>query len=152
MGQRCDGFSDGDGYGEGVERHQDLMIRVHGYVLVQVMAARPWSHTIGVQESWGEPELVMVDADPVVQAQVLVSILDDHVDFGRMLSTTPEALDLEVVTVDGSHFDGSLVAAWEERYRRRAQTGDFLQLIPGPSWRRSALCRRPRRLDIHRFT
>lgn len=140
-------FGDGREAGDRAERHQDLMIRVHGYVVVQVTTAWPWSYTIGVQESWGQPDLLILDVDPVVQAQLLLSVLDDHIDFGRLDPPTSEALDLEVVTVDGHHFDGGLVSAWEERYGRRARTGDFLQLIPRPSWFGSGPWRRPQRLD-----
>ena len=40
-----------------------------------------------------------------------------------------------------------LVAAWEERYSMAATTGDFLQVVPGPSWFCEHHARQVRRLD-----
>ena len=142
MCMRCDGH----GWDE-IERHTDLVIRVHGYLLQQVEAARPWTYTIGCRESWGRPELLIVDVAVDVQAIVLKAVADDYVAFGDIRSDTLDLLDVDLAVVDAHHFDDGLVAGWEGRYARAARTGDFLQVVLGPSWFCDDHQRLVRRLD-----
>ena len=142
MCMRCDGYSP-----EEVDRHTDLLIRVHGFMIQQVEDDPPWTYTVGVSESWNRPELLIVDIDGATQARLVKAVADDYVRLGDIQPSTLEKLDVELIEVDEVHFRDGLVAQWEHRYSMSASTGDFLQIVPGPSW----LCDRHvatvRRLD-----
>lgn len=142
MCMRCDGYSE-----EEIERHTDLVIRVHGFLMQQVEADPSWTYTIGALESWARPELIVVDIDAETQVQLLRAVADGYVTSGEILPSTLELLDVELVAVDEQHFRDGLVAAWEERYSMAATTGDFLQVVPGPSWFCEHHARQVRRLD-----
>ena len=129
MCMRCDGYG-----WEEIERHTDLVIRVHGYTTVHVEAEAPWSYTIGAFESWDQPELLIVDIDPAAQKLLIAAVADDYVDHGEISGSTVDLLDVELVVVDESHFAGGMVAGWEDRYSMSAAAGDFVQIVPGPSW------------------
>ena len=129
MCMRCDGYS-----WEEIDRHTDLVIRVHGFTTIHVEADPPWTYTIGAFESWDQPELIVVDTDPTIQKALIRALGDDYVDVGEIRADTLEVLDVELLTVDESHFVDGLVAAWEDRYSMAATTGDFVQILPGPSW------------------
>ena len=140
MCMRCDGYSS-----EEIERHSDLLIRVHGFLIQQVEADPPWTYTIGAHESWSRPELIVLDIDAGAQARLIRAVADDYLTFAEIRPSTLELLDIELVTVHEAHFGGGLVAAWEERYSLSATTGDFLQIVPGRSWfcdRHEAMVRR----------
>ncbi|MEM7141937.1 MAG: DUF4262 domain-containing protein [Actinomycetota bacterium] len=138
---RCDGFE-----WDEIDRRTDLLIRVHGYMLVHVEAAAPWTYTVGARESWDRPELVMVDMAAEMQKTLVGAVADDYVMFGEIRDDTLDLLDVELAVVDASHLSAGLVATWEQHYAMSASTGDVVQIIPGPSWR----CSRVRRLDSGR--
>lgn len=142
MCMRCEGYS-----WEEIERHTDLVIRVHGFMVVHVEAPSPWTYTVGAFESWDQPELLVVDIEAPIQKALVHAVAEDYVDFGEIRADTLDLLDVELVTVDESHFAEGLVAGWESRYSMSASTSDFVQLLPGPSWvcEGCAPCRR--RLD-----
>ena len=142
MCMRCDGYS-----WEEIERHTDLVIRVHGFTTVHVEDRSPWTYTIGAFESWDQPELIVVDIEPLIQKTLVLAVADDYVDFGEIRPATLEMLDVELVTVDESHFVDGLVGGWERRYSMAASTGDFVQLVPGPSWFCGECAPSLRRLD-----
>lgn len=129
MCMRCDGYS-----WDEIDRHTDLMIRVHGYVMVQVEGPSPWTYTIGAFESWDQPELLVVDLEPELQKVLVHAVADDYVRRGEIGDDTLDLLDLKLIAVHESHFDDGLVGRWEDRYSMRAQAGDFVQIVPGASW------------------
>lgn len=129
MCMRCDGYS-----WEEIERHTDLMIRVNGYITIQVDGPRPWTYTIGAAESWDQPDLVVIGGEPAWQQVLVHAVADDYVVHGEVLDATLQALDVELVAVHESHLDGGLVAEWEHRYSRRAGPGDIVQVVPGRDW------------------
>ena len=129
MCMRCDGYS-----WEEIERHTDLVIRVHGFTTVHVEGEFPWTYTIGAFESWDQPELLVVDIEAPIQQALVHALAEDYENFGEIVPDSLELLDIELAVVDESHFDDGLVAAWEGRYSMAATTGDFVQIIPGPSW------------------
>jgi Domain of unknown function (DUF4262) len=149
MCMRCDGYSpEEDGYSpEEIERHTDLVIRVHGFMMLQVEADPAWTYTIGARESWSRPELIMIDTDADTQRLLIRALADDYAMFGDIRTSTGRMLDLELVPVHEAHFRCGLVAAWEERYSMSAAAGDFLQVVPGPSWFRGQPGSTARRLD-----
>ena len=129
MCMRCDGYS-----WEEIARHTDLAIRIHGFTTVHVESERPWTYTVGALESWDQPELIVVDIDATVQKALIQAVGGEYVELGEIRSETLELLDVELITVDASHFADGLVAAWEGHYSMAASTGDFVQLVPGSSW------------------
>ena len=129
MCMRCDGYS-----WEEIDRHTDLVIRVHGFTTVHVEDEPPWTYTIGAFEIWDQPELLVVDIEPTIQKALVHAVAEDYVDFGEIQNDTLDLLDVETITVDETHFLDGLVAGWESRYSMAATTGDFVQLVPGPSW------------------
>ena len=143
MCMRCDGYS-----WDEIDRHTDLMIRVHGYLMLHVGdQAGSWTYTIGTIESWDQPELIVLDVEPELQAVLVHAVADDYVRHGEVRDDTLDMLDVELVPVDESHFTAGMVAAWEERYSMVPQAGDFVQIVPGSSWFCPAHAARVRRLD-----
>ena len=131
MCMKCDGYSD-----EEIERHLDLVIRVHGYLIQQVTAEpAPWTYTIGLRESFDHPELLCVDIEGGTQTTLIKELGDEVARERRIDATMLRELDLALLEVDESHLHrDDLVGGWEERYQRSALRGDFLQVAPGPSW------------------
>lgn len=130
MCMRCEGYS-----WEEIDRHNDLVIRVHGYLIQKVVDEdESWTYTVGLDESWGHPDLVCVDIVQDVQVALIRALASEIAERGEIESQVLDDLDLELVTVDESHFADGMVGVWERRYDRRALTGDFLQIVPGPSW------------------
>lgn len=129
MCMRCDGYS-----WEEIDRHTDLMIRVNGYVTIQVEGPRSWSYTIGAVESWDQPDLLVTGVDPALQLLLVHAVADDYVVHGEIRDQTLDDLDLELVAIHESHFDEGLVAQWEHRYSTRPAPGDIVQVVPGDSW------------------
>lgn len=129
MCMRCDGYS-----WDEIDRHTDLMIRVHGYLMIHVEGPAAWTYTIGAFESWDQPELLVVDLEPAAQQLLTHAVADDYVRDGEVHDETLDLLDVELVAVHESHLVDGMVAAWEERYSMLPQTGDFVQVVPGRSW------------------
>ncbi len=127
---RCEGYT-----WEEIDRHTDLVIRVHGYLLMQVADEdRSWTYTIGLVEGWDHPEFLCLDGGLEAQA-VLVNALGDEIRrIGHVRPTTAEFLDVRLVEIQESRLHNDRVAAWEDRYERPATTEDFLLVIPGRSW------------------
>jgi len=127
---RCDGYSL-----EEFRRHVDLTIRVNGY-LIQQVADDPeeWTYTVGVAESWGHPDLLIVDGPLEVQSRLVAELISDVRDHGEIRPELLDNLDLHLVPVHESHFASGIVGIWEDRQSRPATTGDFLQIQLGPVW------------------
>ena len=142
MCMRCDGYS-----WEEIERHTDLVIRVHGFMMIHVEDDPPWTYTVGAFESWDQPELIVVDIEATIQKALVQAVAEDYADFGEIRAETLDLLDVELVTVDESHFAEGLVGGWEARYSMSASTGDFVQVVPGRSWFCDDCAPRVRRLD-----
>lgn len=130
-----------------IDRHTDLLIRVHGYAVQQVIGDPCWTYTIGALESWGRPELLVVDLDAGVQRRLVAALGDELVAHGVVGEATLASLDLELLPVDGVHLAAGLVAMWEHRYSMAARRGDFVQIMPGPSWFCEECAGSVRRLD-----
>lgn len=145
MCMRCDGYS-----WEEIERHTDLVIRIHGFTTVHVESASPWTYTIGAHESWDQPELLVIDIESSIQRALVAAVAEDYADFGEIRADTLDLLDVELVPVDESHFVDGLVAAWEGHYSLAATAGDFVQIVPGRSWCCDECVSRIRRLDEFR--
>lgn len=68
---QCDGYS----Y-EQAMLHLDLTIRVHGWSLVDATESLPWSYTIGLTESYGHPELMMIGVELEAQSAAIRRIVE----------------------------------------------------------------------------
>ncbi len=126
---RCDGLSEDD-----IERRADMMIKVHGFLIQQVEAERPWTYTIGLTESWAQPELLMVDGDATTQARLLHILGLECERFGSIQSETLDLLDVQLHYVSDGRFAAGLVARWEHRYSMSAAGNDFKEVKFGDKW------------------
>jgi len=129
---RCDGYSL-----EEFRRHVDLTIRVNGYLIQQVaddLDDDEWTYTVGVADSWGHPDLLIVDGPLEVQSQLVAELVTDVRDHGQISPELLDDLDLSLVPVHESHFASGIVGIWEDHHSRAATNGDFLQIRFGPVW------------------
>jgi len=126
----CDGYSE-----QQVMQQIDLAIRVHGWQLTQVEDEHlPWTYTIGLLETYGHPELLVVDLKPdaeVALLQALVEIIQQH---GSLPPDELGRRGLAVVPVHEAHLSTSLLASWSRYYGRCPAPGSFLQVLPPSSW------------------
>ncbi len=147
----CDGFSF-----EEIDRQIDLTIQVNGFFIQQVGDGfddpNLWSYTIGINESWDHADFVTVDMSADLQRDLIAALVDDVVDFGEVLVETLRLLDVELVPVHRSHLAEGMVAMWEVRNERRAEPGDFLQIVLGSTWYCAKHSTTGRRLDRSRGT
>jgi len=125
---RCDGYSDDE-----INRGIELSIITHGWYLLCVgpgahAGGAHWAYTIGLDQSFGLPELVATD---------LV-----HPQGGRFLEWAATELSrgrsLDDLSVDGvawrpvhdDHLMTGLVAGWEDYTRESPVMTRFVQLVP----------------------
>lgn len=132
---KCDGYSD-----EELDRQQDLAIRVNGYQYLNVYDPGhveeidgSWTYTIGLAESFGQPDFLCIGVKPERQAAIVKALGDCIVEDGFLDPAVLTDLDVSLVPVHQDHLTDGLVGAWEHRYGM-AEAGDFLQVIPGASW------------------
>jgi hypothetical protein len=69
----------------------DLTIRTYGWQLTQVTDTNPWSYTIGLTESYGHPELMIVGLELDLQNTVIRKIVDPIVETGQRRLLIPRA-------------------------------------------------------------
>lgn len=118
-------------------RELDLAIRVHGFARVGVEdpSGPGWTYTLGLMENFDHPDLVCIEVEPDAQRAFVQAVGAMVVDDDAPPDPVALAeLDLELVPVDPCHLRGDLVAWWIERHGRRPDGGDFLQVLPGPSY------------------
>ena len=126
----CDGYSI-----EQVMQVIDLNIRTYGWHHVLVDAPKPWSYTIGLRESFGHPELTVVDLEPSAQVELIRWACECIEDGGSIDSFERSALGVEIVAVHDSHLrDGEWFGTWHAFYDAEPPSGSFLQILPPPTW------------------
>lgn len=141
----CDGYSYED-----ADRWLDLTIRVHGFAMQQVEGDEkvdPWTYTIGLAESFGRPDLILLDGEPARQGRLLKAIVEDSRARGTFDEAALAAEDIELVPVHPTHTAGNLVATWANRYQRTPRQGEFLQVVLGKSYFCECCYPKVRRLD-----
>lgn len=124
---QCDGYS----YEEAMQA-LDLQIRVHGWVLQHVYddhTGESWSYTIGLVESYGHPELTMLDVKADEQDRVIRLLVDGIVTHGEMSPVTILAEGLEIVDVHPDHLVGDLFGTWGNRYGFPPPPGTMQQVL-----------------------
>ncbi len=130
----------------------DLAIRVYGWTMNHVSDdgtgggdGEQWTYTIGLDECYGHPELVMLDVELRTRAAT-VSLLSETIAGGETLDAVLARYRLELAPVHPSHAD-DLFGLWEGRYDVPIPEGRILQIIPPPDWFCTCHAARIRRLD-----
>lgn len=127
---QCDGYS----Y-EQAMLELDLLIRVHGWALVQVEGdVTSWSYTIGLTENYGHPELTMAAVRLELQSAVIHRLVDDIVETGQLDLDLVAERELEIVEVHPLRFVQDWFGTWSNHYERPPTPGGFLQIVPPASW------------------
>ncbi len=117
----------------------DLTIRTFGWQLTQVSdpaptTMLPWSYTIGLAESYGHPELMMIGLDLDMQNTVIRKIVDPIVQTGRVDRGFLERVGVTLVEVHRNHLAGDWFGTWSNFYQRTPSPGSFLQIVPPNDW------------------
>jgi len=103
---------DGDSI-EQVMQAIDLNIRTYGWHHVLVDAPKPWSYTIGLRESFGHPELAVVDLERSAQVELVRWACESIEDCGSIDAFERSALGVEIVTVHDCHLrEGEWFGTW----------------------------------------
>lgn len=114
----------------------DLQIRVHGWSLAQIDDdPAPFSYTVGLLESYGHPELVILDVGGSLQQTLLRRLVAGIAADGRLPTALLAATGVRCVEVHPDHLHAELFAAWVERYGRLPRRGEVLQVqLPDSSF------------------
>jgi hypothetical protein len=126
---QCDGYS----YEQSMLA-LDLTIRTYGWQLTQVTDANPWSYTIGLTESYGHPELMIVGLELDLQNTVIRKIVDPIVETGSVDCSFLEREGVTLVEVHPNHLAGDWFGTWSNFYERTPPPGSFLQIVPPGDW------------------
>jgi hypothetical protein len=126
---QCDGYSF-----EQAMLAVDLKIRTYGWQLTQVTDTSPWSYTIGLPESYGHPELMMIGVGLDTQSAVIRKLVSMVETTGRIDTEEVEAHGLTLVEVHRSHLRGDWFGTWSNHYGHLPPAGTFLQIVPPPEW------------------
>lgn len=105
-----------------------------------------WCYSVGLLETVGHPDLVVIDMEPETQ-QELLGMLGRAIVAGESVTELLEAIDVELVPVHPKNLDGDLLVSWWRRNGRHPKEGEFLQALPGASWFCSCHANHCRRLD-----
>jgi len=142
----CDGMTF-----EEADRRDELLIAVNGWMACQVEdGTEPgWVYTLGIHPSFGHPELICIDFPFQQDVQVfLVRYLAGWVAAHGVVDDAELArLDVELVPVNREWFEDGLVASWEHHYGHVPEVGQFVQILPGPSWFENGDTSARKRLD-----
>jgi Domain of unknown function (DUF4262) len=126
---RCDGYSE-----EEVWRATDLAIRTFGWSLVLVEDESPWLYTIGLLESFGHPELVVVDIKLERGELLIRSVAQMVEDTGGVDWRELKRRGIGLVTVHDDHLRSDLFGSWINFYDKVPASGSFLQVLPPKDW------------------
>lgn len=122
----CDGYS----FEEAMQA-LDLQIRVHGWSLTQVgTGVGAFSYTIGLLESYGHPELVVLDVVETTQQSLLRTLVSHIVEDGDVPAAMLAATGLRCLPVHEFHLrDDRFFGGWANRYGRLPLPGEVLQVV-----------------------
>ena len=112
----------------------DLTIRTYGWQLTQVTDTNPWSYTIGLTESYGHPELMIIGLELDLQNTVIRKIVDPIVETGSVDRRFLEREGVTLVEVHPNHLAGDWFGTWSNFYERTPPPGSFLQIMPPGDW------------------
>ncbi len=112
----------------------DLTIRTYGWQLNQITDDHPWSYTIGLLESYGHPELMVIGLGFEMQNIVIRKIVDSIEKTGSVDHDFLEREGVTLVEVHPNHLRGDWFGTWSNFYERRPAPGSFLQIVPPSDW------------------
>jgi hypothetical protein len=89
-----------------------------------------WAYTIGLQEGFGMPELIVMDTK-FASAQRLLNLLAERLTSGATLDEIDAEFDVDHGPVHAEHlFRSDLVNTWSAFYGRPPAPGTFVQVVP----------------------
>ncbi|MFT7646971.1 MAG: hypothetical protein ACI8Y4_001711 [Candidatus Poriferisodalaceae bacterium] len=115
------------------DRSLDLSIRIYGWTAVTMSAGSydpdGWAYTLGLQENFNHPDLLIFDAAPPAACRILSTLATQVMECGEF---TPGfvAAGGQVSPVDFLEYDDEIVHCWEDFYGRAAGPSDFLLVNP----------------------
>jgi hypothetical protein len=112
----------------------DLTIRAFGWQLHQITDSNPWSYTIGLLESYDQPELMITGLELDVQNRVIRKIVDSIETTGSVDHAFLEREGVTLVEVHPKHLAGDWFGTWSNFYQRLPPPGSFLQIVPPSDW------------------
>ena len=115
-------------------RSLDLTIRAFGWQLHQITDSNPWSYTIGLLESYDQPELMITGLELEVQNRVIRKIVDSIETTGSVDHAFLEREGVTLVQVHPKHLAGDWFGTWSNFYQRLPPPGSFLQIVPPSDW------------------
>ena len=115
-------------------RGVDLAIRTHGWFLQMVTDAVPFSYTVGLTESFGHPELMMIGMELDRQSSVIRRIVEPIEQTGHVDTADVAAAGITLVDVHDNHLDGDWFGTWVRRYGHLPPAGAYLQVVPPAEW------------------
>ena len=115
-------------------RGVDLAIRTHGWFLQMVTDAVPFSYTVGLTESFGHPELMMIGMELDRQSSVIRRIVEPIEQTGHVDTADVAAAGITLVDVHDNHLDGDWFGTWVRRYGHLPPAAAYLQVVPPAEW------------------
>jgi hypothetical protein len=111
------------------------MIRVHGWALTQVDGGhRIWSYTVGLMESFGHPELLVVQIEFAAQASLIERLVEPIRTTGSLDPVELEQLGVSTAVVHPANLTGELLGDWYRRYDDAPSPGSYLQVFAPDDW------------------
>jgi Domain of unknown function (DUF4262) len=106
------------------------------------------TYTVGLQEQFDHPDLIVFDVELALQAEVLKTLATSVVEHGVLPSSSSLHRDgLSAVRVHTNHLNDGLVAMWTQRHHRVPLPGEFLQVVFSSSYFCSCHANAQRLLD-----
>ena len=130
----CDGMS-----WEEVERREEMIFSVYGWLLRSVEPEPEWGllgwhYTIGLSESFGVPDLLLVgEPDFLLGARAVRFVAESVVDHGWDLQEVAAVHDLGLRPIDTTHMPEDTLADWIIRYQRVPEPHEMMHLVLPPA-------------------
>ena len=123
---KCDGLSD-----EQIARHTELTIATYGWMVQGVTAEDPnggFAYTVGATQSFGIPELVIMDMDFDTAHPILNWTVELLRDGGSLDELEYDQIGWRAVHDD--HLDSGIFGSYTRYYGHPPQPGWVVQIIP----------------------
>jgi hypothetical protein len=112
----------------------DLRIRVNGSVVVPVVAeGESYGYTIGLLETYGQPELVVYGPDVEFIGSVLGPMIEQIRVEGWLSPSWLSASGVELVDVHANHLGSPTFSAWTAHYGVAPRPGFVRQVLLDPA-------------------
>lgn len=131
----CDGMS-----WEEYERRTEMVFTVNGWVWtgVEPTASNPgWVYTVGLSENFDHPDLLIRDGVFEAQRDALRFVASAIADGYEGIEALVASSGLRMSTIDASELAWDVLIDWEQRYGRRPDRHEMIELHL-PAWARAA--------------